>query len=110
MHAEDEVVRPQMEAPADGIRLLPDREMGRTAMVVDDALAGALALDVVGHGFEFTDTDHVPIDAVQVFAATEKPRVPTEKAQDTGVTFVLGTEPNRPRAYSSVIIEMTPSW
>lgn len=95
-----------MEALADGDRLLPDREMGRTAMVVDDARVGAFALDAVEHSFEFKDTDYVPIDAEQVFAANEKPLFPNRKGSgfrgyfcsgdrvDSGSRLVLGNHQN----------------
>jgi len=68
VRTENEVVRVQVKALAYGGRFLSDREVRGTEMVVGDGLIGAFSLDTVEHGLEFTNVDHVAIDADQTVA------------------------------------------
>ena len=50
-------------------RFLADGKMGRTPVVIFNAVIGALFLNLIQHGFKFADRDHVPVHAHQVLAA-----------------------------------------
>ena len=56
------------DRPAHGCRLLADGQVGRSLVLVGDALVDAFLLDAVEHGLELADEDHVPVDAHQVGA------------------------------------------
>ncbi len=59
VRAEDEVVRLEAGALADRGGLLAGGKVGGAAMVVLDAVPGALGLDLVQHGLELAHSDHV---------------------------------------------------
>ena len=61
--AVDVVVHVEEKGLAHGRGLLADREVRRAPVVVLDALVRAAQLDLVQHGLELADEDHVAIDA-----------------------------------------------
>ena len=68
VRAEDVVVGRQRERHADRRRLLPDREVRRSGVVVRDALVRALGLDLVEDRLELPDGAHVLPDVQEIFA------------------------------------------
>jgi hypothetical protein len=54
--------RIEVEALAHGRAFLPDREVGGTGVLVLDAFVRAELLDLVQHGLELADHDHVAVD------------------------------------------------
>ena len=69
MTAVDVVFDIQQIGLADGGGFLADGQMGRTAVVVGDALVGALELHFVQHVLEAADDHHVALDALEVVFA-----------------------------------------
>ena len=66
--AVDVVVDAEQVGLADGRGFLADRQVGRAAVVVLDALVVAAELDLVEHVLEGADDLHVALDADQVVA------------------------------------------
>src|SRR4029453_17181648 len=67
MGTEDMILGSQRERHPDGGGLLSDREVSRPGVIVRDAFAGPLGLDLVENRFEFPDRAHVLPDAQEVF-------------------------------------------
>ena len=76
VRAEYKVLRAEVQALPHNRRFLADREMRRAAMLALDALPGALALDVLQHGLELANEQHVAIDAQQAGRRHGGPRPP----------------------------------
>ena len=64
--AEDEVVHVQVEGLAHGGGLLAHGQVGRAGMVVGHAAVLAVDLDLVDHGLELAQGQHVAVDVDQL--------------------------------------------
>ena len=66
VRSEDKVVDVQHVGHADSSSLLTGRQVGRTGVVVFNAIIAASGFYQLQHRFEFADHDHVAIDAFQI--------------------------------------------
>ena len=64
--AEDHVVHVQVEGFADGGGFLADGQMGRAGMVVGHAVVLAVDLDLIDHGLELAQGQHIAIDVQEL--------------------------------------------